>query len=115
MRYSSVLVVIGACLAAVPAYAANARNPYSNIDPRLDLGGDTGDRWVETLNQAQLDAARRTNGAMPQYSPAPAPYGYAPAYPGGYAPYPVAPSYGYPPPQYYYQPGPAAPYPYYAR
>jgi len=39
---------------ASPAFAANARHPYSNVDRRVDKGNPTGDDQVERLNQQQL-------------------------------------------------------------
>jgi hypothetical protein len=77
-------------VAAGPALAANARRPYQNVDPRVDAGNDTGDRYVDDLNARQLD--RNYYG----FGRAPAPY-YAPR------PYYPAPGY-YPPPPYYYAP-----------
>jgi len=77
-------------LGASPALAANARNPYRNVNPRVDAGNDTGDAQVEELNRQQLDQS--------YYGRAPGPY-YAPQ------PYDPAPGY-YPPPPYYYPPTP---------
>ena len=83
-------------IAGIPdAKAANARQPYSNIDRRVDAGNDTGNAETERLNAMQL------NG------------GGAPAYPGT----PVAPpAYypqggNYPPPEVYPQPGYGPAYP----
>jgi len=48
---------IGAATALVPVstYAANATNPYGNVDHSNDAGNDTGDSRVEGLNSKQLD------------------------------------------------------------
>ena len=77
---------------------ANARNPYGNIDRRVDAGNNTGDSEVERLNDAQLNR----NYPGPQYGSGAAPSGYPPPSPG----YAAAPGYpqpapGYPPPGYY--------------
>jgi hypothetical protein len=87
------LLCCAALLAAAPSagYAANARNPYGNVNHANDAGNDTGDSRVDALNQAQLNG----NGvAAPNVAPGtvyvPTPYAYAP---------PVA--YAYPPPVYY--------------
>ena len=41
--------------AAPAAMAANARMPYQNVDRSNDMGNDTGDASVDSLNAAQLD------------------------------------------------------------
>jgi hypothetical protein len=84
------LASLALAVAAGPALPANARNPYSNIDPRVDAGNDTGDRYVDDLNGSQLDRNYGYGGApSPYYAPqpypapgyyAPAPYNYAPPY-----------------------------------
>ena len=106
------------------ALAANANNPYSNVDRRVDAGNNTGDAQVEQLNQAQLGQsgppayygrtqARPTAGGVPP-RPAVAP-GYAQPYPPvAYAP----PAYAVPAYPYGYYPAPAVvvvPRPYFAR
>lgn len=92
--------------------AANARNPYGNIDRRDDAGNDTGDSQVDRLNEGQLDQNYRGS-----YQPMP-PRGYAGpppqvygAPPPGYAgPPPGYGRYGAPPPGYAGpQPGYAGP------
>ncbi len=62
---------------AGPVMAANARNPYGNIDRRVDEGNDTGNSQVDQLNAAQLDqnyyrnhGGAPMNGAMPMPPPA---------------------------------------------
>ena len=116
---------VTAMLAAAPAgaLAANANNPYGNVDHRVDAGNNTGDAQVEQLNQAQLNGSglppSRTAqqgyinapparpAPPPGYAanPPPAPPGYAaPAYPA--VPYP-APVYAFPY-GYGYFPPPAA-------
>ena len=92
-------ILLAAALAALtPAsvLAANAHNPYGNVDHRNDAGNDTGDSQVDALNAAQLRAARAPVRPRGQFVP-----GMATIYPR--APY-------VPPPGYY---APPAPYPYY--
>ncbi len=112
---TALLAATLALLAAPACLAANANNPYGNINPANDAGNDTGDSQVEALNQAQLDS----NGiARPRLRPRPPrnPFAYlpdrAPTYPAAtyqtrpyvpqpYAqprPYPSPYGYGYPPP-----------------
>ena len=53
------------------AYAANADNPYGNIDHSNDNGNDTGDSRVEGLNGRQLDGNYKgAYQAHPQSGPA---------------------------------------------
>jgi len=91
MRCRLLLASLGLALAASPALAANARTPYRNIDPRVDAGNDTGDRYVDDLNRSQLNRNYGYGGVpVPYYAPqpyypapgyyAPAPYYYAPPY-----------------------------------
>ncbi len=44
---------------AFPVLAANADQPYSNVDKRNDAGNDTGNSRVEQLNRGQLDQNQR--------------------------------------------------------
>ncbi len=101
-------VVVAAAWLTCPSvcFAADAAHPYSNIDPRVDAGNDTGDAQVEALNQAQLDSLAiqpRQYASPPGYYPppqyAPSPVYYYP--PPGYGP----PAGYYPPPRYYPPPG----------
>ena len=46
---------LGTALAPSMAHAANANNPYGNVDHSNDMGNDTGDSQVEGLNAQQLD------------------------------------------------------------
>jgi hypothetical protein len=46
---------LGTALAPSQAQAANANNPYGNIDHSNDMGNDTGDSQVEGLNAQQTD------------------------------------------------------------
>jgi hypothetical protein len=86
-------------LAATPAsFAANANNPYGNIDHRNDAGNNTGDAQVEALNQAQLNS-----GGMVHYRTAPG-YPY-----NARSPQYAQPGYPYPPPGAYPPPPPAYP------
>jgi hypothetical protein len=79
-------------LAPSAGYAANARNPYGNVNHANDAGNDTGDSQVDALNRAQLNG-----GGAPAPGVAPGSVYAPPGY--GYAPPPVA--YAYPPPVYY--------------
>ena len=115
------LVVTGLVVGVpVAAFAANANNPYSNVDHRNDAGNNTGDAQVEPLNQAQLNGTGLTPAPFRLPSPPqanatpftasrpPSAYANAAPPPGAYAlaaPYPYA---AYPAPVY------GATYPYYA-
>jgi hypothetical protein len=122
-------LALAGCLALAPGagWAANARNPYSNVNHANDAGNDTGDSQVDALNQAQLSAPGQVGGAYG----APG-YGYAappPAYPAPAYPPPAYARPAYPPPTYaapayvpspyYYYPAPVyavpVPRPYYYR
>jgi len=48
-------LLIGPFLAPVPALAANADNPYGNVNRRNDAGNDTGNSKVDQLNAGQLN------------------------------------------------------------
>jgi len=72
-------------LAASPASAANARHPYQNVDPLVDAGNGTGDRYVDDLNARQLDRTYYGYGRPPVPFYAPRPYYPAPGF------YPPAP------------------------
>jgi hypothetical protein len=87
--------LLGATLLTPAAsYAANAGNPYGNVNHANDAGNDTGDSQVDRLNEQQLDS----NG-IPQQ-----------AYRPGYVAPPVGgPNYGAPPPQGYGGPAGAPP------
>lgn len=70
LTLASALMLAGLAAVATPsAQAANARNPYGNVDKRNDKGNNTGDAQVERLNAMQLDRARGGTGmgmgAMP--------------------------------------------------
>ena len=93
-------------LAPASAYAANAGNPYGNVNHANDAGNDTGDSRVEALNQAQLNGGQPANAAQANTTPANI-YAGAPA---GYAPPPVV--YAYPPAAYYPAPVYVVPRPY---
>jgi hypothetical protein len=92
MRGRLLLACLALAFAASSALAANARNPYRNVDPRVDAGNDTGDAYVDDLNRSQLDRNQYGYGrapapyypARPYYSApgyyAPSPYHYAPPY-----------------------------------
>ena len=91
--------LLAAQLLATPVWAANARNPYGNVNHANDAGNDTGDSQVQALNQAQLDQAQAPSAPYP-YSYAPArPYAYGTIAPPAY--YPAAPVYVTPRAYYY--------------
>ncbi len=106
-------LLAAAMLAPVAGHAANAGNPYGNVNHANDAGNDTGDSQVDRLNDQQLqgngiprDAYNPGSvapGAPPAGYRAPPP-GYAPS-PSGYAPQSYAPPQGYPQ-QGYPQPAP---------
>jgi hypothetical protein len=95
---SLMLFGAGATIALVPsaAHAANADNPYGNVDHRNDAGNDTGNSRVDDLNARQLNknyqgsveprAPSGTGMAMPAPPP---PRMLVPAQPGAGAPSPV--------------------------
>ena len=73
----ALVVAAGSALYSAPSIAANARQPYSNVNKRNDKGNDTGDSQVERLNQQQLDSVRSQSGYVVG---APQPVVGAPAY-----------------------------------
>jgi hypothetical protein len=80
----------GATMALAPsaAHAANADNPYGNVDHRNDAGNDTGDKRVDGLNANQLN--ENYKGSVQPRAPAGA--GMAvPAQPGPTMPAPTMP------------------------
>ena len=116
MKTTAILIAGLALAAPLPAAAANANNPYSNVDHRIDAGNNTGDAQVEQLNQAQLNGTGLPPprvGAGQAARPVAGPPGYAATtYPA--AGYPAAPVYAAP--RYGYYPAPAyvvVPRPYY--
>mgnify|MGYP000058205493 CR=1 FL=1 len=96
---SLAILAIGA---SAPAQAANARNPYGNVDRRNDAGNDTGNAEVDRLNDMQLER----NYQGPRYPVGP---DLPPGPPAGYAPTPPPPR-GYAPPPGYAPPGPTRRY-----
>ena len=46
---------IGFLLTPMPAMAAHAGAPYTNVDHSNDMGNNTGNSQVDGLNSAQLD------------------------------------------------------------
>ncbi len=105
MRYAVLAagLMLGAPAAAI---AANANNPYANVDHRVDAGNNTGDTQVDVLNQAQLNGGGPVAPNGYDRSPPATPRGpVAAAYPPppGYAPPPVA---YYAPPAYVVVPRP---------
>ena len=91
---AAALAALGASAIVPPAQAANARNPYGNVNPRNDAGNETGNWQTDRLNDAQL--GRGYPGPYYPASPPPPPRYYPPP---GY--YPPPPAYYYPPPGYY--------------
>ena len=77
-------LAVAPALALAPStgHAANADNPYGNVDRRNDIGNDTGDSRVEGLNSSQLNenyrgpVQLRPPAADPQTAQTPP--GYAP-------------------------------------
>ena len=109
------LVIAGLALAApTAALAANANQPYSNVDHRVDAGNNTGDAQVDQLNQAQLSQPGQppsyAGGARQPPYPGSVSAGQAAAAPGYAAPYPppayATPVYAPPPYPYAYYPPP---------
>ncbi len=94
------------------ALAANARNPYGNVDHRWDAGNDTGDLQIDGLNAQQLNQ----NYQGPWYVGRPPPPGVRPppGPPPGYVFVPGGPGYNAAAPRYAPPPYPAygpPPYP----
>ena len=69
---ASAAVLALAAFGAPTAQAANARNPYGNIDRSNDKGNDTGDSMVDRLNDMQLDR-NYTGPRYPVGTPPPPP------------------------------------------
>ncbi len=59
MKYSALAVFAAALAVALPAarpaFAANADQPYQNVNKANDAGNDTGNAQVDKLNSGQLD------------------------------------------------------------
>jgi hypothetical protein len=94
MRMKKVLLAVslvafgsGATMALAPpgAHAANADNPYGNVDHRNDAGNDTGDSRVDGLNANQLN--ENYKGSVQPRAPA----GAGMAVPGQPVPMPTVP------------------------
>lgn len=59
-------VILGLTLLAapvVPAFAANADAPNTNVDKSNDAGGSTGNAQTDRLNSGQLDQNQRPSGS----------------------------------------------------
>ena len=69
---ASAAALAAAVFAAPSAQAANARNPYGNIDRSNDKGNNTGDNEVDRLNDMQLDR-NYTGPRYPVGTPPPPP------------------------------------------
>ncbi len=65
---SACLLAAAALWTAPSVLAANAEQPFQNVDKSNDKGNDTGDRRVEDLNKGQLDQ-RPALGAAPAAVP----------------------------------------------
>ena len=52
---------------AAPVLAANADQPYQNVDKTNDKGNDTGNGRVDTLNRGQLDQNQATAPGARQF------------------------------------------------
>lgn len=78
-------LALGTGLAFTPAQvqAANARNPYQNVDHRNDAGNDTGDSQVDQLNSQQLDENYHPGQRPPGAQQAPGALNPGGAHPGG--------------------------------
>jgi hypothetical protein len=77
---------LGTALAPMGAHAANANNPYGNVDHSNDMGNDTGDSRVEGLNAQQLNENYR--GPLEVRPPAGAPMAVPTQLPPGMPPPP---------------------------
>jgi hypothetical protein len=94
---SLVLLGAGTAIALGPsaAHAANAGNPYGNVDHRNDAGNDTGNSRVDDLNAQQLNKnykgplEPRPPSGTGMAMPTPQPQMVVPAQPGAGAPSPV--------------------------
>ena len=53
------LLALSFAVPAFPVLAANADQPYSNVDKSNDRGNSTGNNRVEDLNRGQLDQNQR--------------------------------------------------------
>ena len=65
----ALLLVAALAIPAVPALAANADQPYLNVDKSNDQGNSTGNGKVEDLNKAQLDVNQKPAPATPPTTP----------------------------------------------
>ena len=65
--YAACVLASALALGSVPALAANADHPYTNIDHSNDKGNNTGDSQVDKLNQAQIDSARAQSKTIMVY------------------------------------------------
>lgn len=104
MMRAVVLAAMALAVTSPAAHAANARDPYGNVDRRNDAGNYTGNSETDRLNDAQLRGARGLPPAA-YYRPPPPGY-YRAAPPRYYRPpgYYAAPGYYAPPPAYYRPP-----------
>ena len=62
MKIALAVLALAAALSATPAMAANADQPFQNIDKSNDAGNSTGNAQVDPLNRAQLDGTSVTPG-----------------------------------------------------
>jgi hypothetical protein len=82
LRGAAVAIVPAFVLAPTAGFAAHAGAPYTNVDHSNDMGNDTGDSQVESLNAGQLN--ENYQGPMQLRAPAanaetaPTPPAYSP-------------------------------------
>ena len=82
LRGAAIAIVPAFVLAPTAVFAAHAGAPYTNVDHSNDMGNDTGDSQVESLNAGQLNenyqgpvelrapaAGQQTAPTPPSYSP----------------------------------------------
>ena len=60
MQTKITVLTLALAIVAAPAMAANADQPYQNIDKSNDAGNSTGNFQVDPLNRSQLDENQRT-------------------------------------------------------
>lgn len=65
---ASGLLALGLMSSPGTAHAANANDPYGNVDKRNDAGNNTGDGQVDKLNSGQLNENHRGPVVMRQPS-----------------------------------------------
>ncbi|GAC1346135.1 MAG: hypothetical protein NVSMB18_27510 [Acetobacteraceae bacterium] len=76
---SALIAAVFATGLASPVLAANADQPYQNIDKRNDAGNSTGDAKVDALNRGQLDQNQGSAAPALGMGATPAPVTIAPS------------------------------------